>query len=83
MSKSDKPTQSEGCVAACPKDAPDGAVVGEEILEAQRKCFKMIKASFDGDRETQEYLDALEQGFREIEEISQVTGVPKERIYEI
>jgi hypothetical protein len=69
--------------APCPKDSPDGAMVGEEIIEAQRKCFKMIRASFDGDRETQEYLDALEQGYRDIEEISQLTGIHKDRIYEI
>jgi hypothetical protein len=54
-----------------------------ERCETQRKCFEMIKASFDGDKETQDYLDALSQEFFEIDEISALTDIPVSKIYEI
>jgi hypothetical protein len=69
--------------AACPKDSPDGAMVNEEIIESQRKSFQMVRASFDGDKPTQDYLDALEQDFHDIDEISELTGIPVDKIYEI
>ena len=83
-----KPSEPEELVnpilaAACPKDSPDGALVNEEIIESQRKSFQMIRASFDGDKPTQDYLDALEQDFHDINEISQLTEIPVDKIYEI
>jgi hypothetical protein len=61
----------------------DELMLENERCEAQRKCFALIKASFDGDKDTQEYLDALSQGFFEIEEISTLTDIPVTKIYEI
>jgi hypothetical protein len=58
-------------------------LVQAEQCEAQAKCFDLIKASFDGDKETQEYLDALSQEFYETDEVSELTGIPVPKIYEI
>jgi hypothetical protein len=66
-----------------PENAADADLVGKEISECQNKCFGLVKASFDGDKDTQEYLEALSQGFFDIEEISTVTGISVEKIYEI
>ena len=65
------------------ESSPAEAMVQTEIFETQRRCFEMIRASFDGDKETQDYLDALSQGFHEIEEISELTDIPTAKIYEI
>jgi len=61
----------------------DELMLENERCETQRKCFEMIKASFDGDKETQDYLDALSQEFFEIDEISALTDIPVSKIYEI
>lgn len=58
-------------------------VLSDEILMAQRECFKLVKASFDGDKETQEYLEALSEGYFDVSEIETLTGIPAARIYEI
>ena len=54
-----------------------------EQCAAQTKCFELIKASFDGDQETQAYLEALSQEFYDIEEIVELTGISVPKIYEI
>jgi hypothetical protein len=61
----------------------DIMLIQNEQCETQRKCFEMFKASFDGDKETQNYLDALSQGFLGIDEISTLTDMPAAKIYEI
>jgi hypothetical protein len=66
-----------------PVKAADIGFVDKEINECQSKCFKMIKASFDGDQDIQEYLEALSLGYFDIDEISTVTGITVEKIYEI
>jgi DNA-directed RNA polymerase specialized sigma24 family protein len=47
----------------------------DELIEDQRRCFKDIRASFDGDDSMQEYLDALSQGIFKRADISEVTGL--------
>jgi hypothetical protein len=63
--------------------SPDAALANDETVEFQNKWFESIKESFDGDPETQSYLDALGQGFFDIEEISTLTDIPVAKIYEI
>jgi hypothetical protein len=69
--------------AVSPQKSADATLLQKEIVDAQAECFRLIKASFDGDPETQNYLEALREGFFKIEEISSLTGIPVERIYEI
>jgi len=54
-----------------------------ELREDQRRCFRAIRASFDGDQKMQEYLDALSEGIFKRAEISEVTGIPVEEIDEL
>jgi hypothetical protein len=63
--------------------SPDAMLIENEQCESQRKCFEMIKASFDGDKETQDYLDALSQEIFDIDDISSLTDMPSTKIYEI
>lgn len=68
------------------KDAvPDAAalLVKNEDCAFQTECFAQIRESFDGDKETQHYLDSLAAGFFDINEISELTGIPVAKIYEI
>lgn len=65
------------------ESAADQILTQKELVETQNKCFELIKTSFDGDKETQDYLDALSQGFFDIEEIFALTGIPVAKIYEI
>ena len=61
----------------------DKALIQSEVCEAQGKCFATIKASFDGSKSIQDYLDALSQGFFDIDEIHELTDIPVPQIYEI
>ena len=61
----------------------DELLVQTEQCAAQAKCFDLIKSSFDGDQETQAYLEALSQEFYDIEEIAELTGISVPKIYEI
>jgi hypothetical protein len=61
----------------------DEKLVCDELREDQRRCFDEIRASFNGDKEMQEYLDALSQRIFKRAEISAVTGIPVERIDEL
>ena len=58
-------------------------LLNAEQCTAQAKCFDLIKASFDGDKEVQDYLDALSNGFYKPDEISELTGISVQKIYEI
>jgi hypothetical protein len=49
----------------------------------QAKCFDLIRASFDGDKEMQDYLDALSQEYYKPDEISELTGISVQKIYEL
>jgi hypothetical protein len=71
--------------ASKPGKEPNAAelLVQTEQSEAQAKCFNLIKASFDGDKETQDYLDAVSEGFFGTDEISELTGILVPKIYEI
>jgi len=61
----------------------DAMLIQNELCKTQQKCFEMIKAAFDGDKETQNYLEALSEGYFGIEEISILTDLPIAKIYEI
>ncbi len=58
-------------------------LVRDELREDQRRCFGEIRASFNGDTDVQEYLDALSQRIFKRADISEVTGIPVERIDEL
>lgn len=58
-------------------------LLNDEIIDDQRKCFQILKASFDGDKEMQEYLDAMSEGFFSPAEISELTGIPVLKVYEL
>jgi hypothetical protein len=53
----------------------DEKVKHAELLEDQRRCFRQIRDSFDGDDKMQEYLDALSEGIFKRAEINEVTGL--------
>ena len=61
----------------------DKKLVRDELREDQRRCFKDIRASFDGDWEMQEYLDALSEAIFKRVEISELTGIPVEQLDEL
>src|SRR6266446_7440907 len=62
-----KPTDDEGeaidpVLAAQDSDiTADKKLICDELHEDQRRCFDEIRASFDGDKQMQEYLDALSE----------------------
>ncbi len=58
-------------------------LVRDELREDQRRCFDETRASFNGDAEMQEYLDALSQRIFKRADISAVTGIPVEKIDEL
>jgi hypothetical protein len=66
-----------------PLGSADAVIMKTESCDAQRACFQLIKAAFDGDKATQDYLEALSEGFFDIQEISDLTGIPVPGIYEI
>lgn len=61
----------------------DTKLLTDEILTDQQKCFQMLRASFDGDNEMQEYLDALSAHYFDPAEISVLIGIPVTKIYEL
>jgi DNA-directed RNA polymerase specialized sigma24 family protein len=63
--------------------AADTKLLQEEIIADQRKCFQILKASFDGDKQMQDYLEALSVGYFDLTEISELTGIPVSKIYEL
>lgn len=69
--------------AVSPEYTASAKLVENEIATNQDKCFQMIKASFDGDKEMQDYLDALRGEFFDINEIAALTDIPVPRIYEL
>jgi hypothetical protein len=62
---------------------PTEKLVSKELCEDQHRCFESLRASFNGDNEMREYLEALSQGFFKPAEIREVTGIEIERIYEL
>lgn len=81
--KEDSPSSDPISTAVGSELAADAKLLQDEIVAAQRKCFQMLKASFDGDREMQEYLDALSEHYFDLAEISELTGIPVPKIYEL
>jgi len=61
----------------------DAKLLQDEIVADQRKYFQMLKASFDGDKEMQEYLDALSARYFDAADIAELTGIPVPKIYEL
>lgn len=55
----------------------------KEYRETQRKFIQKLKASFDNNKDIREYLDALDQGYFKIDDISEITSIPIPKIYEI
>ena len=43
----------------------------------------MLKASFDGDKEMQDYLEALSEGYWKPADIAELTGMAVEKVYEL
>lgn len=76
--------QSDPISAAISAEAPaDHKLLADEVVSDQQKCFQMLRASFDGDKQMQEYLDALNSGYFDLAEIEAVTGIPVSEIYEL
>jgi len=67
----------------CPGRDPGAELVENEIIEDQRRCFQILRASFDGDKEIQGYLDAMSEGYYKPAEISELTGISVDRVYQI
>lgn len=63
--------------------SPSQDLIIKEAAEAQEEHFKTLLASFDGDRNMQEYLEALNAEIFDLSEIEQVTGLNKSQIYEL
>jgi len=69
--------------ATAPQSLATPDLVEAEILQAQRKCIQMLKASFDGDKEMQDYLEALSEGYWKPADIAELTGMAVEKVYEL
>jgi hypothetical protein len=69
--------------AAASAPSVDEKVVHDEILKAQHECVRMVKASFDGDKEMQDYLEALSEGYLKAADIAELTDIPINKIYEL
>ena len=69
--------------AVDPSPSPSQEVIGAEVLQAQKNHFQNLLASFDGDKDMQEYLEALSAGIFDLSEIEQVTGLARDKIYEL
>lgn len=63
--------------------APDQHLAQSELADWQAKCFASIMSAFDGNEHMQRYLEALSEGFYDIEEISALTEIPVAKIYEL
>jgi DNA-directed RNA polymerase specialized sigma24 family protein len=63
--------------------SPADASISAEVVNAQTECFRMIRASFDGDKEMQDYLDALSAGYSKRSEVAELMGVSVETVTEI
>ena len=81
---SEDSAQSNPISTAISAEQPaDQQLVADEVVANQDKCFQMLRASFDGDKEMQEYLDALSSHYFDLAEISTLTGIPAPKIYEL
>jgi hypothetical protein len=69
--------------AAGSLEVPGEKLVLDELREDQRRCFQELHASFNGDDEMTEYLDALANGFFKPEDIQELTGIEVKRVYEL
>lgn len=69
--------------AVAPRPSVSENVVDEEIRQTQNKCFQMLKASFDGDKQMQDYLEALSAGYCKPAEIAEVIGIEVKEVYEL
>ena len=70
-------------IAVDSNPSPSQDLITAEALEAQKNHFKNLLASFDGDKDMQEYLEALSAGIFDLSEIEQVTGLERSKIYEL
>lgn len=69
--------------AVAPTLSADKELLRNEIATNQQKCFQLLRASFDGDKEMQDYLDALSEGYFSPADIAQLTGMPVAKVYEL
>src|ERR1051325_77976 len=81
--KEDSPASDPISTALGSELPADAKLLQDEIVAEQRKCFQMLKASFDGDKEMQEYLDALSARYFDPADIAELTGIPAPKIYEL
>jgi DNA-directed RNA polymerase specialized sigma24 family protein len=82
--KSEEGLSSDPISTALANDPPvSEKVVHDEILKAQRDYVKLIKDSFDGDKEMQDYIEALSEGYSKPAEIAELTGIPIDKVYEL
>lgn len=61
---------------------PDEKLRTDELSEDQRRCIKLIWASFDGDDRMQSYIDALGAGFKR-PEIAELIGISSAEVDEL
>lgn len=69
-------------VAVDVEPLPDEKLRENEFHQDQRRCVDAIKASFDGDDEMQQYLEALSAGFKR-SEISELMEIPGAKVDEL
>jgi hypothetical protein len=72
-------------ITTAPASQPSASenLVKGEILQAQRQCIQVLRASFDGDKEMQDYLEALSEGYWKAADIAELMGIEVEKIYEL
>ena len=63
--------------------ATQDRLIVDEILAEQQESFERLRAYWDGDKEVQAYLDAMKEEFFTPRDISDVTDLTVEQIYEI
>jgi len=59
------------------------SIINEEIAQDQQQHFKNFYNSFDGNKDVQDYLEALSEGVFKPQDIAECTGMDVTRVYEI
>ena len=63
--------------------SPSDEIRDGEVIRDQQGHFTNLYNSFDGNSDVQEYLESLSEGIYKPNDISEVTGIDIDRIYEI
>lgn len=61
----------------------DDSLIFEEIRADQSRAYDNLRASFDGNRDMQAYLDAMREGFFNPRDIADVTHLTAEQVSEL